>query len=155
MRRPALFLIGLVCGLVAAFLVGLLVLAPLALTHKDSSPIETLYGDLAVNLVSSRGATTLPAATSQAALANGRAAYEASCAECHGSAGDGKGAFGTNTFPPATDLTSSQARSKSDAQLFRIIKNGLGLTAMPRYASQYQDEDIAALVGYIRGLQHG
>lgn len=155
MRHPLLFLTGIVCGLIVAFLIGLFVVAPYALTHKDSSPLETWYGDAAVSLVS-RLLGSQPAVTSnQAALASARAAYEASCAQCHGARGDGKGVYGQSTFPPATDLTSAPARDKSDGQLFWIIKNGLGFTAMPGYAGQYHDDDIAALAGYVRSLQHG
>lgn len=154
MHQRFVLLLGVVLGLLVAFLAGLLVIAPAALTHKESGPIETWYGDIAVSLVSRLGSSQ-PAATSQAALASGRTAYQSSCAQCHGATGDGKGVFGQSTFPPATDLTGGSAKAKSDAQLFRIVKDGLGLTAMPAYASQYHDEDIAALVGYVRSLQHG
>lgn len=153
-RHTGLVVFGILCGFALLFLVLLFVLAPLALTHKSSGTLETWYGDTAVSLVSRFG-TGQAAATSQEALTRGHADYESSCAQCHGALGDGKGAYGQSTFPPATDLTSGPARSKSDAQLFRIIKDGLGFTAMPGYASQYHDEDIAALVGYVRSLQHG
>jgi mono/diheme cytochrome c family protein len=153
MRQPLLVVAGLVSGLAIAGLLGFLVIAPLMLTHKTTSSVESWYGDVAVSLVSRFGGGQA-ADSSAAALDRGHAAYEASCAECHGASGDGKGAYGQSTFPPATDLTSASARAKSDAQLFWIIKNGLGFTAMPGYAGQYQDQDIAALAGYVRSLQH-
>ena len=78
-----------------------------------------------------------------------------SCAECHGSTGDGKGVFGAATYPPATDLTSHDVVEKSDAELFWITKNGLNFTAMPGFGDQYSDQDIWNIVAYMRSLQNG
>lgn len=52
-------------------------------------------------------------------------------------------------------MTGADARSLQDGQLFYIIKNGLGFTPMPGYASQYSDQQIWELVSFIRGLQAG
>jgi mono/diheme cytochrome c family protein len=57
--------------------------------------------------------------------------------------------------PPATDLTGRDARAKSDAELFWIVKNGLSFTAMPGFGESYKDEDIWALVSYVRELERG
>jgi mono/diheme cytochrome c family protein len=89
----------------------------------------------------------------QRALTTGRAAYTGSCAVCHGAKGDGRGVFGRSTYPDATDLTG--VKNKSDAQLFWIIKNGLGFTAMPAFGQQYKDAEIWAMVAYIHALQRG
>jgi mono/diheme cytochrome c family protein len=94
-----------------------------------------------------------PLANDQRALTTGRAAYTGSCAVCHGAKGDGRGVFGRSTYPDATDLTG--VKNKSDAQLFWIIKNGLGFTAMPAFGEQYKDPEIWAMVAYIRALQQG
>ena len=96
-----------------------------------------------------------PAANDSRALGAGRAAYTGSCAVCHGAKGDGRGAFGRTTYPDATDFTSDAAKGKTDAQLFWIIKNGLGFTAMPAFGGQYKDDQIWAMVTYIRTLQRG
>ncbi|MBV9120293.1 MAG: c-type cytochrome, partial [Chloroflexi bacterium] len=101
------------------------------------------------------GSATNPVASNPRAVQTGRDAYTGSCAQCHGATGDGKGEFGQATFPPATDLTSNDTRKMSDAQLFWIVKNGLGFTAMPGYASQYDDQQLWSLVSYVRALQNG
>ena len=145
------FVLGVIIGLVVAGLIGMFVLLPLAAVHKDSPGVETWYGNTLVGLVSQ-----LQGGNASAAKADpqaGKVAYLTSCAECHGAAGDGRGMFGPDTFPPATDLRSQVVRDRSDAQLFAIVKNGLGFTAMPGYANQYQDPDIANIVAYIRTLQ--
>lgn len=141
----------------AALVLVLVVALPFALTHRTDLPLEHVYGDAAVSVVSRilGGDAPNPVANDQRALTTGRAAYTGSCAVCHGAKGDGRGAFGLTTYPHATDLMSENAKSKTDAQLFWIVKNGLGFTAMPAFSGQYQDADIWAMVAYIRALQRG
>ena len=138
-----------------ALVLVLVIALPFALTHRQDLPLERVYGDAAVSLVSRvlGGDATNPVANDQRALSTGRTAYTGSCAVCHGAKGDGRGAFGRSTYPDATDLTA--VRNKTDAQLFWIIKNGLGFTAMPAFGDQYKDDEIWAMVAYIRALQRG
>jgi mono/diheme cytochrome c family protein len=141
---------------VLALVLVMVVLAPLALTHRAAGGLETAYGNAAVSIVTRVRASSIgpnPVAGSSEAIQAGREAFTGSCAQCHGAAGDGKGVFGQTTFPPATDFTSQSAKDLSDGQLFYIVKNGLGFTAMPGYASQYSDADIWAFVSFIRELQ--
>lgn len=65
----------------------------------------------------------------------------------------GHGVLGATTFPPAADLTAETARGMNDAQLFYVIKNGLGFTPTPAYGEHYSDQTIWALVTYVRSLQ--
>jgi mono/diheme cytochrome c family protein len=144
-------------GAAAALGVVLVVALPFALTHRGDLPLERVYGDAAVSVVSRAlgGDAPNPVAGDARALVTGRAAYTGSCAVCHGAKGDGRGVFGRTTYPDATDFTSDAAKSKSDAQLFWIVKNGLGFTAMPAFGGQYKDAEIWALVAYIRTIQRG
>ena len=144
-------------GAVLALLVVFVVALPFALTHRQDLPLERVYGDAAVSVVSQvlGGNATNPVANDRRALDTGRIAYTGSCAVCHGAKGDGRGVFGPTTYPDATDFTTEAAKSKSDAQLFWIVKNGLGFTAMPSFSSQYKDAEIWAMVAYIRALQRG
>jgi len=144
-----------VVGAAVALVLVLVIALPLALTHRQDLPLERVYGDAAVSLVSRvlGGDATNPVANDQRALGTGRTAYTGSCAVCHGAKGDGRGVFGRSTYPDATDL--SAVKNKTDAQLFWIIKNGLGFTAMPSFGGQYKDEEIWAMVAYIRALQRG
>lgn len=152
-RRAALVFVGVV----ATAAIGLFVAAPLLLLHRTDLPLERAYGDAVVTTVARllAGDAKNPLAGSARAIEAGRYAYTGSCASCHGATGDGKGIFGQDTYPPATDLTSAQAKAKSDAELFWITKNGLSFTGMPAFERQYKDEDIWAMVSYIRALQQG
>jgi mono/diheme cytochrome c family protein len=157
-RPRSRFLPGVLVGLVIAAVFGAVFLAPLLLTHHNSLPLEEAFGAMVVNgttqaLSASVGAN--PNASDDRAVRSGRDAYIGSCSQCHGPSGNSRGLFGSVTYPAATDLTSPAAKALSDAQLFYIVKNGLGFTAMPAYASQYADRELWGLVSYIRALQTG
>ena len=134
-----------------------LVGAPLLLLHRQDLPLEQQYGHVMVGLAArlQAGTAANPVANDPRAVAAGRNAYTGSCAECHGSSGDGKGVFGPGTYPPATDLTTHDVVEKSDAELFWITKHGLSFTAMPGFGDQYSDPEIWNIVAYLRSLQHG
>ena len=69
-----------------AVLVVLVVALPFALTHRHDLPLERIYGDAAVSVVSRilGGDAPNPLAGEARALSTGRAAYTGSCAVCHG-----------------------------------------------------------------------
>jgi mono/diheme cytochrome c family protein len=149
---------GCILGFILAIVVGAVVIVPLALTHRSAGALETKLADFAVGLTTRLGARNTgpnPVAGTPRALEAGVTAYNGVCAQCHGAAGQGDGLFAQSVFPPATDLTSDTTRQLSDAQLFYIIKNGLGFTPMPAYGSQYSDQTIWSMVSYIRELQNG
>src|SRR2546428_2849501 len=147
------FLVG---GVVACLLI-LVFVPPLALLHRQDLPLERRFGALAVAFVArlQAGGATNPFGAGARVSEPARAAYIGSCAVCHGPNGDGRGIFGPDTYPNATDLRGEDAKALSDAELFWITKNGLAFTAMPGFASQYADIDIWDLVSYLRALQDG
>lgn len=150
-------LLGVLLGTLATGALGLALGPPLLLTHRDDLPLERAYAAAMVSLVSrlQAGDATNPLANDPRAIAVGRNAYTGQCSLCHGPSGDGRGGFGALTYPDAADLTAGKTVAKSDAQLFWITKNGLGFTAMPGFGRVYRDEEIWALVSYIRALQRG
>ena len=158
-RRPRTrgILLGALGGSLAALLLVGLIGLPLALTHRSELPLERSVAAAAVSLVVSlsAGDAKNPVAGSASAIVAGRAAYTGSCALCHGARGDGHGRFGTSTYPPAADLLADGPRSRTDAQLFWITRNGLSFTAMPAFSDVYSDEQIWAIVAYLRELQRG
>jgi mono/diheme cytochrome c family protein len=151
-RRTRLIVLGVAAIVVV---VGLLVAPALLLVHRADFPFERAYGDAVVSTVARvfGGDAKNPLGTRVPAA--GRYAYTGSCAMCHGAKGDGKGVFGQDAYPPASDLTRAAAKSKTDAELFWITKNGLSFTGMPGFGKQYGDQDLWAIVSYIRALQQG
>jgi mono/diheme cytochrome c family protein len=81
--------------------------------------------------------------------------YYAYCVECHGR--DGRGSWRAALFLLRPGDLSDPARmaSHSDPYLFDLIKHGgapLGRPGMPAFGYHMSDDDIRALVAYLRTL---
>lgn len=77
--------------------------------------------------------------------------YRQNCQACHGSEGKGDGPAAAALTPRPTDLTDPQVMGKlSDDELFAILKDGKG--AMPGFGKRLSDDEIRALVAYVRRL---
>lgn len=155
-RTWGTYLLGALSGLLVAVLLIVLVGMPLAVGHRNDFPLERLYGDFAVGIATRLHAGSVPTAPAQnqRALQEAQSAY-LTCAQCHGPTGKGDGVYGHGTYPNATDLTSGDAKEKSDAALFWITKNGISFTGMPAFGDQFSDQEIWQLVMYMRALQNG
>ena len=81
--------------------------------------------------------------------ADGAAVYKAKCASCHGP--DGKGETGIGKSMKLKSLGSSEVQKTSDADLTKIIADGKG--KMPAYKGKLSDDEIKALVAFIRTLK--
>jgi mono/diheme cytochrome c family protein len=150
--------LGVVVGLVVAFLVGIVVVAPVALSHHDAPSLERAYGNMVVSnlaLMNAAGIGPNPTSADAKSVLQGRTSYTGSCSQCHGPSGHTQGVFGRTSFPPASDLAGPNSRNLNDSQLFYIIKNGLGFTAMPGFSRQYSDTQIWNMVNFIRSMQQG
>jgi cytochrome c6 len=77
------------------------------------------------------------------------ALFKSKCAVCHAPDGSGSGAMGKQLG--VTDLRSDAVQKQTDAQLNDSITNGKG-RKMPAYKGKIPDDQIKALVGYIREL---
>jgi len=147
---------GALFGALGVLLLTLVVGMPLAVGHRNDLPLERLYGDFAVSLAARTQAGSVPPApaSNPRDLAEGQASY-LTCAECHGATGKGNGVYGQGTYPNATDLTSRDAKEKSDAELFWYTKNGISFAGMPAFDKQFKDAEIWQIVAYMRALQNG
>jgi len=95
-------------------------------------------------------AVTLP--DDPRALAAGEMRFRGECAPCHGTDGRSLSDIGRGMHPRAVDLGSPAVQSWSDPELFWIIKHGVRLTGMPGFGRALDDEEIRALVAYVRTL---
>jgi mono/diheme cytochrome c family protein len=81
--------------------------------------------------------------------------YLGLCATCHGA--DGHGSWRATVFliRPGDLADSARMAGHSDQYLLDIIKNGgapIGRPGMPAFGGSLRDEDIRALVAYLRTL---
>jgi mono/diheme cytochrome c family protein len=92
-----------------------------------------------------------PVKPNQESLARGKKLYGYDCAMCHGKDGDGKGDMASD-YKNVTDFTNPNSlKSRSDGELFYIIRNGKG-DDMPPEGDRAKDDDIWHLVNYVRAL---
>ena len=150
------FATGIILGLIIAAVIGVVLVAPIALAHHSAGSVETAYGNIVVTTLARINAASVgsnPTTSNTQSLQQGRQSYTGACSQCHGTAGHTQGIFGQTSFPPASDLGGDNARALSDGQMFTIIKNGLGFTPMPAFGSQFSDTQIWDLVDFIRSLQ--
>jgi cbb3-type cytochrome c oxidase subunit III len=79
--------------------------------------------------------------------ADGAAIFKKNCTMCHGADGKGYSALKTPDF---TDP--KWQASKKDNEIREVIKNGKKGTAMAPFGEKLKDEEISAVIAYIRSL---
>jgi len=77
------------------------------------------------------------------------ALYKSKCQVCHGA--DGKGDTPAGKKLGTKDFHSPEVAKMSDAELFEITKKGKD--KMPSYDKKLTDDQIKALIKYIRSLK--
>jgi mono/diheme cytochrome c family protein len=90
-----------------------------------------------------------------ARAADAKANWDNNCAQCHGASGKGDTKMGK--MLNAMDLTDSKKQSSfTDAQAATAIKDGIkqnGKTTMKAFGGKFSDDEIKALVAYVRTLK--
>lgn len=71
----------------------------------------------------------------------GAAIFQQQCGECHGEHGEGGGGGAPSLMKLGT---------RPDGEIREILKNGKGL--MPPQASAWSDDQLAAVIGYVKQL---
>lgn len=79
-------------------------------------------------------------------IADGAYLYSIACKSCHGT-----DAYGTRMAPALNNQTFLS--ETPDAAIYQIIAGGVPGTVMPAWGSRLTDEDISALVAYLRSLE--
>jgi cytochrome c553 len=77
--------------------------------------------------------------------------FHSACASCHGAPGMPIGPIAQSMLPPPPDLA-TQMREWRDRELFWIVKNGIKYTGMPAWPAQQRDDEVWALVAFLRRL---
>jgi mono/diheme cytochrome c family protein len=93
----------------------------------------------------------LPASSENAA--EGQQAFSHYCFACHGLDGQNTGVpFAEAMSPPVPSLASRDIQNYTDGQLYWVIRNGLWPSGMPASRGILTDEEIWAIVTYVRNL---
>ena len=113
--------------------------------------IGLLIGIAALGVASGVGLKDLPKSAKERDTVSGREIYVNTCIRCHGI--DGKGAMGIQLAPPPADLTSDSVQNRLDASLFKRIHDGKSNTAMGAWKYSLSDDEIWAVLAYIRTMK--
>ncbi|MFN8208234.1 MAG: cytochrome c [Bacteroidales bacterium] len=92
-----------------------------------------------------------PVKSDAASIASGKTLWGQHCASCHGKAGLGDGPKARNLETSAGDFTKAPFTDGTDGEIFYRTKMGRG--EMPKYDKKITDEDIWALVNYMRTMK--
>lgn len=84
-------------------------------------------------------------------VALGAGHFEGGCAPCHGAPGRPSGAVARMMLPQPPDLARA-APSWTAQQLQWIVKHGVKFTGMPAWPAPERDDELAALVAFLRAL---
>ncbi len=108
----------------------------------------------------SSGSTETPTARLDRIPETGRRLYLSICAYCHGPGGDGFGLNAPNlTTPPRDHTDRTYMDSRTDEQLFAVIKSGGASQGksvlMPPWGGRLSEREISSLVAYVRSLSRG
>lgn len=99
--------------------------------------------------------TLLVASAYSVRAADAKANWDANCAQCHGKDGSANTKMGKQLN--ARDLTDAKVQASfSDAKATESIKEGVkegGKTTMKAFGGKLTDDEIKALVAYVRTLK--
>jgi mono/diheme cytochrome c family protein len=96
-------------------------------------------------------AIRVPALDDPALIARGLAHFRAHCVQCHGAPGVAPSAFALGLTPVPENLV-HVARIRGPAEIFQAVKYGLKMTGMPAWEFRLPDEDLWAVVAFVRQL---
>ncbi len=86
-------------------------------------------------------------------ILDGKEAFGHYCVACHGMDGQKTGVpFAENMGPPLPSLASPQVQTYTDGQLKWVIDNGIWPSGMPASKGTLNDDEIWAIVLYLRHL---
>jgi len=94
---------------------------------------------------------TAPPLDDPALAQRGLLLYRGSCLQCHGAPGVAPEPFALGLMPQPNNLAQT-ALEWTPAELFWVTKNGLKMTAMPAWEFRYADEELWAIVAFLRRL---
>jgi mono/diheme cytochrome c family protein len=151
------FLFGIVTGLLLMAAAAVFVIASGTVSVGATAPVSDLeraVATLAVNRSVARRApkTENPVKATPETLAKALTHYKSMCLTCHGAGAVPPSDIGEGLNPPAPDLTQPSVQKRTDGELFWLVQNGLRMTGMPAFGPTHQEEDLWALVAFLRHL---
>jgi cytochrome c553 len=118
------------------------------------TPLEKkLIYDTKRNITVGDKSITNPLPLTPLNLTSGKEAFGHYCVACHGLDGQNTGVpFAGRMDPPVPSLASPEVQAYTDGQLKWIIDNGIAPSGMPASRGMLNDDEIWAIVHFVRHL---
>jgi mono/diheme cytochrome c family protein len=79
--------------------------------------------------------------------------FQDACRRCHGAPGVDRNDFAQGLYPDPPPLSVDDVQNGlNDAQMFWVVKNGLKMTGMPAFKKIHSDDQLWAIVAFVRDL---
>lgn len=135
--------------------VGALAFVSLSAACSVAPPgkFETKFVTTAKHLMVREKKVANPLPLDAETIARGKQSFSAYCVACHGLDGQNTGVpFAAAMSPPVANLASPEVQSYTDGQLHAVIRDGIRPSGMPASKGILNDEEMWAIVMYVRHL---
>lgn len=156
--RPLLagWLLGLVTAILVAAIIGGLFLSGIAFDTSASKPHSrivawALHATMVHSVRHRAGGQEDPGAARRASAASGAVAYQTHCVACHGGPATARAPWANAMLPPPPYLIDA-SRRWSRAELYRLVHDGVKMTAMPAWGEALPDQAISDIVAFLELL---
>jgi mono/diheme cytochrome c family protein len=102
--------------------------------------------------IRSHATAVLPPPMDSLAIESAALRFHTKCVVCHGAPGVPRGEIGEGLNPAAAELSAGAARTRSEAELFWIIRNGIRFSGMPSFESSLSDDQIWATARFVKQM---
>jgi mono/diheme cytochrome c family protein len=127
-----------------------------AATAPHTAPVRWLLEETMDRSVEARsGAIEVPPLEDPKMIRTGYEHYRENCEVCHAAPGAPVSEIATGLEPPPPNLTEAdddEDEEPSPAELFWVTKNGIKMTGMPAWGPTHDDDEIWAIVVFLRKL---
>jgi mono/diheme cytochrome c family protein len=121
-------------------------------TEQHTAPVYWALEAGMRNAVKRRSRGITPPELSNAALVQrGLLLHREACVQCHGAPGVAPHDVGKGLLPVPNNLVQT-AREWSAAEIYWVTRNGLKMTGMPAWGMRYVDDDLWAIVAFVKHL---
>ena len=134
----------------------LLVFAFLQVSLSLAAESQIMQPRVPANKLAAAQALTSPLADSPELVEKGKALYngKGTCFNCHGKSGEGDGPVAAGLDPSPRNFHNQDFwRHRTEGEVFWAIKNGLSGTGMIGFDGQLTDEEIWAIIQYLRSFK--
>lgn len=131
---------------------GLRRLATFVEEKQDPAKVLGLTRELVAAMTRELGLVTYPARAPS--VEAGAKLFAASCAQCHGESGDGKGRSAASQVPPPTSFREVRMMKVAPHQLYNAVGFGVAGTAMPSFEDAFSPSQRWDVSFYVMTLRN-